>query len=67
MIDLAMNSVLCPLDIQLVIKHRQVDHIKIIKRVAFEGVWHTTFYSKTKKCNFFLYKKMTPVRNRSFF
>ena len=38
MIGLAMNSVLCPLDIQLVIKHRQVDHIKIIYLPWFRGV-----------------------------
>ncbi len=67
MIDLAMNSVLCPLYFQLDTKQGQVSHIKIIKRVAFEGVWHTSLSSKTKKCNFFLYKKMTPVRKWSFF
>ena len=67
MIDLAENSFQSPLYIKLDTKQGQVDHIKIIKRVAFEGVWHTTLSIKTKKCNFFLYKKLTPVRNRSFF
>ena len=67
MIDLACNSSQSPLYIKLDTKHGQVNHIKIIKRVAFEGVWHTTLSIKTKKCNFFLYEKLTPVRKGSFF
>ncbi len=40
MIDLAENSFQSPLYIKLDTKQGQVDHIKIINRFAFEGVYY---------------------------